>query len=301
MQGETVLLLVLIFIILAAVIVIGVLYFMYTSKYDESNIFYKNLLEVIRENPSLSSDVESKLLKSDFDITDLTSNERSLSNIFGSTIYSENQLDRLNKENKDYTISEINRLDSNIPKDPEKGFYKNTYELINTGDKSLSNLYGLDFNKNDEVYNKLSNLKQIYDVSNYSNIRPYSVMNSVIDTQQGSNMSFQTSLNILNPLSNLTPFYSITGNDLKITSNLSITNLQICNKNDPLKCFDLSVNDLGVLVGKPTTTIGEMTITDTPFVFGTTTTGTPNTSNLYIGTKPVNTLLYNSYASYNTF
>jgi hypothetical protein len=265
MQGETILLLVLIFIILAAVIVIGVLYFMYTSKYDESNIFYKNLLEVIRENPSLSSDVESKLLKSDFDITDLTSNERSLSNIFGSTIYSENQLDRLNSANKDYTISEINRLDSNIPKDPEKGFYKNTYELINTGDKSLSNLYGLDFNKNDEVYNKLSNLKQIYDVSNYSNIRPYSVMNSVIDTQQGSNMSFQTSLNILNPLSNLTPFYNIDDNKLKITSNLRVNALEICDTNFE-KCYTLSVNNGHLVANNPSTVSG--LLDNSAFVFG---------------------------------
>jgi hypothetical protein len=300
MQGETILLLVLIFIILAAVIVIGVLYFMYTSKYDESNIFYKNLLEVIRENPSLSSDVESKLLKSDFDITDLTSNERSLSNIFGSTIYSENQLDRLNSANKDYTISEINRLNSNIPKESERTFYKNTYNLINTGDKSLSNLYGLDFKTNDEVYNKLSNLKQIYDVSNYSNIRPYSVMNSVIDTQQGSNMSFQTSLNILNPLSNLTPFYSITGNDLKITStsNLSVTSLNICNDTFT-DCYNLSVSG-GNLVATTTTAKGTLPAQSSAFVFGKKDTAT-NTSNLYIGTGTTPTGGTFTYSTYSTF
>jgi hypothetical protein len=299
MQGETILLLVLIFIILAAVIVIGVLYFMYTSKYDESNIFYKNLLEVIRENPSLSSDVESKLLKSDFDITDLTSNERSLSNIFGSTIYSENQLDRLNKENKDYTISKFGELNSNIPKESERTFYKNTYNLINT---DLSNLYGLDFKTNDEVYNKLSNLKQVYNVDSLSSGMSYSVMNANINNLLESNISIESNLNTFN---NLTPFYNTNGNDLTInsSSNLIVTTLKLCNKNDPPKCFDLSVNDTGVLVGKPTTTIGEMTANNnTPFVFGKKDTNA-NTSNLYIGesTGTGNTLLYNSYASYSTF
>ena len=81
MQGETVFILVLIFIILIAVGIIGILYFIHTSKYDESNTFYKNLLEIIKKNPNLSNDLEDKLFEKDFDIDDISDSQKELSNI----------------------------------------------------------------------------------------------------------------------------------------------------------------------------------------------------------------------------
>ena len=77
MEGESILLLIFIFIILVAVIVIAILYFTYVNKYNESNIFYKNLLEIIKKDTT----VDSALIKSDFDIADLDKENRKLSNI----------------------------------------------------------------------------------------------------------------------------------------------------------------------------------------------------------------------------
>jgi hypothetical protein len=86
MQGDTIFLLVFIFIVLIAVGIIGVLYFMHVSKYDESNTFYKNLLEIIKDNPSLSNDLEDKLLDKNFSIDDVSTSQRDLSNICGANI-----------------------------------------------------------------------------------------------------------------------------------------------------------------------------------------------------------------------
>ena len=77
MEGESILLLIFIFIILVAVIVIAILYFTYVNKYNESNIFYKNLLEIIKKDTT----VDSELIKSDFKITNLDEENRKLSNI----------------------------------------------------------------------------------------------------------------------------------------------------------------------------------------------------------------------------
>ena len=76
MQGESIFLLVFIFIILIAVGIIGILYFIHTSKYDESNTFYKNLLEIIKKNPNLSNDLENKLFEKDFDIDDISDSQK---------------------------------------------------------------------------------------------------------------------------------------------------------------------------------------------------------------------------------
>ena len=133
MQSESVLILVFIFIILIAVVVIGILYSMHVSKYDESHTFYKNLLEIIKTNPNLEDDLQDKLLEKDFDISDLSTSQIELSNIFGAKIYSDGQINRVNEENKAYTTAEITKVNSNILLPAtELKYYKDAYEIIKT-------------------------------------------------------------------------------------------------------------------------------------------------------------------------
>jgi len=255
MQSESVLILVFIFIILIAVVVIGILYSMHVSKYDESHTFYKNLLEIIKTNPNLSPDLQDKLLEKDFDISDLSTSQIELSNIFGAKIYSESQINSVNEENKDYTDNIITTFTSNILTDKERKYYQKAYELIYTDKNNLSNLYGIDFNNNNSVYNTLSNLSKVYDINNINdNVMSYSNMNVAMDKLQGNNDKY----------------YSYIGNNITLNSNLVTnktiqinSNLKICNASGD-NCFELSVNEKGFLMGKSSL----LAEADQPFAFG---------------------------------
>lgn len=255
MQSESVLILVFIFIILIAVVVIGILYSMHVSKYDESHTFYKNLLEIIKTNPNLSLDLQDKLLEKDFDISDLSTSQIELSNIFGAKIYSDSQIDRVNTTNTSYTEDRITTFTSNmlIP-DTELKYYKDAYTTIKTEQNNLSNLYTINFD-DDSVYNTLSNLREVYDIHKIVNgVMSYSNMNDVMNRLQDNNDKYYNYDNDITLNSNL-----VTNNSITINSNLNI-----CNASGNY-CFELSVDNNGILMGKSNKLNN---YNKTPFVFG---------------------------------
>ena len=254
MQSESVLILVFIFIILIAVVVIGILYSMHVSKYDESHTFYKNLLEIIKTNPNLSPDLEDKLLEKDFDISDLSTSQKELSNIFGAKIYSESQIASVNATNTNYTEDRITTFTSNILPTMELSYYQKAYNTIHTDDNNLSNLYKKNFT-DDSVYNTLSNLREVYDIhKKVTGVRSYSNMNDVMNRLQDNNAKYYSYNSDITLNSNLATSNSITINN----------NLNICNASGD-KCFELSVDDNGILMGKSSKLNGD---NKTPFVFG---------------------------------
>ena len=234
MQGESIFLLVFIFIILLAVGIIGILYFIHTSKYDESNTFYKNLLEIIKKNPNLSNDLEDKLFEKDFDIDDISDSQKELSNIFGAKIYSETQLNNLNQNNKDYVDTQLSnypRQDSN-----EYKYLVNSYAVINENDK-LSNIYNSPtyaskFTSNLDLSYKFFNDNTSTITSNYNNII------SIMNKYQDANTHYNSILgdNSINNLSNLYSFYQISGNTIELESDktfkIKIDNLKLCDEFD---------------------------------------------------------------------
>jgi hypothetical protein len=256
MQSESVLILVFIFIILIAVVVIGILYSMHVSKYDESHTFYKNLLEIIKTNPNLSLDLQDKLLEKDFDISDLSTSQIELSNIFGAKIYSDSQIDRVNEVNKTYTEDRITTFTSNILlPDTELKYYQTAYTTIHTKTNNLSNLYNDVFNNTDSVYDNLSNLNKVYDIHKIVNgVMSYSNMNDAMNRLQDDNDKYYKYDNDITLNSNL-----VTNNSITINSNL-----KICNASGD-KCFELSVDNNGILMGKSNKLNDH---NKTPFVFG---------------------------------
>jgi hypothetical protein len=237
MQGDTIFLLVFIFIVLIAVGIIGVLYFMHVSKYDESNTFYKNLLEIIKDNPSLSNDLEDKLLDKNFSIDDVSTSQRDLSNIFGAKLFNEQQIELVKDTNKRYTNQEL----SNLKDTDEYRYLKDSYAVLD--DNSNSNLFNISstfFNNIDDHTGVTSNFNEIIQIMN---------MNT------SSNISLKTEIDSLNSLNDLQNFYTISadGSDLQIndSSNLKVTKLSICDTNYD-NCFELSVDSNKRLVGKST-------------------------------------------------
>jgi uncharacterized protein YxeA len=254
MQGESIFLLVFIFIILIAVGIIGILYFIHTSKYDESNTFYKNLLEIIKKNPNLSNDLEDKLFEKDFDIDDISDSQKELSNIFGAKIYSEKQLNNLNQKNKNYVDTQLNDELSNYPREDseEYQYLKDSYYALDSNYTSNSNLFRISstfFNNIDDHTEVTSNFNDIIDIMN-------------INTS--SNNSLKSEINTLN---NLQTFYTISNDDLQITngSNLKVTKLSICD-NSHQNCFELTLNNSNMLVGKSSNNSSSI-LDNKPFVF----------------------------------
>ena len=251
MQGDTIFLLVFIFIVLIAVGIIGVLYFIHVSKYDESNTFYKNLLEIIKDNPSLSNDLEDKLLDKNFSISDVSTSQRDLSNIFGAKLFNDQQVELVKDANKAYTDGKL----SNLKDTNEYRYLKDSYAVL--GDTPNSNLFNISstfFNGIDYDTDVTSNFNEIIQIMN---------MNT------SSNISLKTEIDSLNSLNDLQNFYTIDGNDLHITdnSNLKVTKLSICD-NDYDNCFELSVdNNNKRLVGKSTNSILTNLQTEKSFVF----------------------------------
>lgn len=251
MQGDTIFLLVFIFIVLIAVGIIGVLYFIHVSKYDESNTFYKNLLEIIKDNPSLSNDLEDKLLDKNFSISDVSNSQRDLSNIFGAKLFNDQQIASVKADNKAYTDEKL----SNLKDTNEYRYLKDSYAVL--GDTPNSNL----FNISSTFFNGIN-----YDTDVTSN---FNEIIQIMNMNTSSNISLKTEIDSLNSLNDLQNFYTIDGNDLHITdnSNLKVTKLSICDENYN-NCFELSVDNNKRLVGKSTnSTLGNFYNTERHLVF----------------------------------
>lgn len=231
MQGDTIFLLVFIFIVLIAVGIIGVLYFMHVSKYDESNTFYKNLLEIIKDNPSLSNDLEDKLLDKNFSISDVSTSQRDLSNIFGAKLFNDQQTQLVKDHNIEYTDGKL----SNLKDSDEYTYLKNSYAVINAND-TLSNIY----NNSTDATTFSSNLDSSYAFfrgahNQIDDNSAYISMISDIENIKSSNIHYNSILGDAdnnNNLSNLYDFYSIDGTTIKFINGnnfkINIRNLQLC-------------------------------------------------------------------------
>ena len=248
MQGDTIFLLVFIFIVLIAVGIIGVLYFMHVSKYDESNTFYKNLLEIIKDNPSLSNDLEDKLLDKNFSISDVSTSQRDLSNIFGAKLFNDQQVESVKDANKAYTDEKL----SNLKDTNEYRYLKDSYAVIDA-DTRLSNIY------NNSTYATAfsSNLDLSYKFFNGAHNRiddgAYVSMISDINNINSSNLRYDGILGNAdnNNLSNLYDFYNITDDEIEFTNTkkfrIDIRNLKLCD-GDPsgtnVSCSNLDFGKL---------------------------------------------------------
>jgi hypothetical protein len=243
MQGDTVFLLVFIFIVLIAVGIIGVLYFMHVSKYDESNTFYKNLLEIIKDNPSLSNDLEDKLLDKNFDISDVSTSQRDLSNIFGAKLFNEQQTQLVKDHNIEYTDGKLsNLIDSN-----EYRYLKDSYSVINANDR-LSNIY----NNSADATAFSSNLILSYAffAGAHNQIdKNYVNMINDIGNINSSNIHYDDILGYAdnNNLSNLYDFYTITDTTIEFTDakkfKINIDDLLLCDRNGD-NCSNLNFTSL---------------------------------------------------------
>ena len=228
MQGDTIFLLVFIFIVLIAVGIIGVLYFMHVSKYDESNTFYKNLLEIIKDNPSLSNDLEDKLLDKDFDINDVSTSQRDLSNIFGAKLFNDQQRELVKDANKAYTDGKL----SNLEDTNEYRYLKDSYAVINAN-ASLSNIYNNSTGADLFSSNLASSYAFFAGAHNQINDNSaYVSMISDIENIKSSNIHYNNILGDGNVLSNLDDFYSITNDEIRFIDNnkfkINIDDLQLC-------------------------------------------------------------------------
>lgn len=232
MQGDTIFLLVFIFIVLIAVGIIGVLYFMHVSKYDESNTFYKNLLEIIKDNPSLSNDLEDKLLDKNFSIDDVSTSQRDLSNIFGAKLFNEQQRELVKAANKAYTDGKL----SNLKDTNEYRYLKVSYAVIDA-DTRLSNIY----NNSAAATAFSSNLDLSYkffagDASTHIDTNTYVSMIDNIGRIDSSNLRYNSILGDGSVLSNLDAFYSIDDTTIEFTTDnkfkININDLQLCDNND---------------------------------------------------------------------
>ena len=243
MQGDTIFLLVFIFIVLIAVGIIGVLYFMHVSKYDESNTFYKNLLEIIKDNPSLSNDLENKLLDKDFNISDVSTSQRDLSNIFGAKLFNEQQIASVKDANKAYTDEEL----SNLTATTEYRYLKDSYAVITANDR-LSNIYNNSTGANDFSSNLALSYAFFKGVHNQiDDNSAYISMISDIENIKSSNIHYNSILgNTGYRLSNLDDFYSITDNQIRFTDSktfrINIDDLELCDTGN--NCSNLNFNNL---------------------------------------------------------
>jgi hypothetical protein len=155
MEGESILLLIFIFIILVAVIVIAILYFTYVNKYDESNIFYKNLLEIIKKDTV----VDSELTKSDFKITNLDIENRKLSNILDypntASEEIENEVDTKIQAAFDDDSSKLSiGFNSNFDSKLNSALSVPPSDLENAEKAQWTNIIGFDYNKA-KTYNEI--------------------------------------------------------------------------------------------------------------------------------------------------
>ena len=231
---------------LIAVGIIGVLYFMHVSKYDESNTFYKNLLEIIKDNPSLSNDLEDKLLDKNFSIDDVSTSQRDLSNIFGAKLFNEQQRELVKAANKAYTDGKL----SNLKDTNEYRYLKVSYAVIDA-DTRLSNIY----NNSAAATAFSSNLASSYaffaGAHNQINDGAYVNMISDIGIINSSNLRYDGILGDGSVLSNLDDFYSIDNTTIEFTNGttfkININDLQLCSgdpSNPCVRCSNLDFVNL---------------------------------------------------------
>jgi hypothetical protein len=246
MQGDTIFLLVFIFIVLIAVGIIGVLYFMHVSKYDESNTFYKNLLEIIKDNPSLSNDLEDKLLDKDFNINDVSTSQRDLSNIFGAKLFNEQQIASVKDANKAYTDEQL----SNLNDTTEYRYLKASYSVIKDNDR-LSNIYNNSTGANEFSSNLDSSYAFFKGAHNQIDTNTYVSMIENIGNITSSNLRYNSILGDGSVLSNLDDFYSINTDTIELKTGkefrIDISELKLC-KGDPsgtnVSCSNLDFDKL---------------------------------------------------------
>lgn len=246
MQGDTIFLLVFIFIVLIAVGIIGVLYFMHVSKYDESNTFYKNLLEIIKDNPSLSNDLEDKLLDKDFNINDVSTSQRDLSNIFGAKLFNEQQIASVKDANKAYTDEQL----SNLNDTTEYRYLKASYSVIKDNDR-LSNIYNYSASANEFSSNLDSSYAFFKGAHNQIDTNTYVSMIENIGNITSSNLRYNGILGDGSVLSNLDDFYSINTDTIELKTGkefrIDISELKLC-KGDPsgtnVSCSNLDFDKL---------------------------------------------------------
>ena len=148
MEGVSILLLIFSFIILVAVIVIAILYFTYVNKYDESNIFYKNLLEIIKKDTT----VDSALTKSDFEIADLDEDNSKLSNILDYPNTASNEIEEeINKKIQAAFEDNDSKLfigiNSNFDSNLNSALSVAPSDLENTEKAKWTNIIDFDYNK----------------------------------------------------------------------------------------------------------------------------------------------------------
>jgi len=242
MQGDTIFLLVFIFIVLIAVGIIGVLYFMHVSKYDESNTFYKNLLEIIKDNPSLSNDLEDKLLDKDFSISDVSTSQRDLSNIFGAKLFNDQQVELVKGANKAYTNEQL----SNLKDTNEYRYLKDSYAVINENE-TLSNIYNYSASANEFSSNLDSSYAFFKGAHNQIDTNTYVSMIDNIHNIKNSNSRYDGILGDGSVLSNLDAFYSIDGTTIEFTDaktfKINIDDLQLCDSSGN-NCSNLNFTSL---------------------------------------------------------
>ena len=130
MQAETTLVLFFCFILLIAVIVLYVLYLLHINKFNESHVFYKNLLSVIKHK---NNEIHKNLSSSDFDLNTLSEKDNVL---ITDTILTNNSIS--DSEYSNLIDQRLLKEKTLFDKDPNNMFLKNTYEIYNNTE--LSNL-----------------------------------------------------------------------------------------------------------------------------------------------------------------
>lgn len=252
MQGDTIFLLVFIFIVLIAVGIIGVLYFIHVSKYDESNTFYKNLLEIIKDNPSLSNDLEDKLLDKNFDISDVSTSQRDLSNIFGAKLFNDQQRELVKDANKAYTDEKL----SNLKDTNEYTYLKYSYVVINENE-ILSNIYNNPTDATEFSSNLASSYAFFDGAHNQIATGAYVSMINDIGNIKSSNIHYDGILGDGSVLSNLDDFYTIRDTTIEFNDTnkfkININDLQLCD-GDPssTNCSNLSWNGSDLTLAQAT-------------------------------------------------
>ena len=210
MQSETTLVLFFCFILLIAVTILYVLYLLHINKFNESHVFYRNLLSVIKQNTKFN-EIHKNLSSTEFDLNKL-SKEQQNDILINNTILTNNSLSDSEYSN----IIDQKLLDEKalFDKDPNNMFLKNSYEIYTSVyNEELSNL-GLGTDKFE-----IDKANQVF--NNYKD--SYGRLKEIGDLFTGSGDELAI-------------------NQLNIMCNLKVSGLSICDK-DMDSCYDISVND----------------------------------------------------------
>lgn len=217
MQSETTLVLFFVIILLIAVIILGILYALHINRYSETHTFYKNLLSVIKDNAKFkAADLDEELIKSDFNIDDLSQTQKdTLTNVLNGSVSTGQYSNIADNMIDNKILSERTRLDS----EPSNMFLKDSYRLY------------------DSVYG--------------TGLSDLGIGTGTFNFTKSSNLikSYKTEYDNLKAIGDL---FSIDGDDvtikqLNINSNLTVSGLSICNDDSGTKnCYDFTVDDIGL-------------------------------------------------------